>query len=127
MATAGPSLADLPLEVLETVMVLLDWRALRAMSTVSVKLRSISHSVAKTKCCSFIPSDIFIEIWEELGCEDDINFLKVWESWSESQLKAGDLQSSAVSDLSLSQLKSNFSGGWTPHSHGHQLICSTFT
>ena len=44
---------------------------------VSVKLRSISHSVAKTKCCSFIPSDIFIEIWEELGCEDDINFLKV--------------------------------------------------
>ena len=92
MATAGPSLADLPLEVLETVIVLLDWRTLRAMSTVrllaaeqsfikqlqvSVKLRSISHSVAKTKCCSFIPSDIFIEIWEELGCEDDINFLKV--------------------------------------------------
>ena len=42
-------------------------------------------------------------------------------------MKAGDLQPSAVSDLSLSKLKSNFSGGWTPHSHGHQLICSTFT
>ena len=29
--------------------------------------------------------------------------------------------------LQLNKLKSDYSGRWTAHSHGHQLICSTFT
>ena len=43
-------------------------------------------------------------------------------------MEAGELQdTSSSTDLSVTHLSSNFSGRWTPHTHGHQLICSTFT
>ena len=62
MATAGPSLADLPMEVLETVVVLLDWRALRAMSTVRL-LAADNHLSNSCRCRS--NSAVFLIQWQK--------------------------------------------------------------
>ena len=52
---------------------------------------------------------------------------QVWEAWSEGQVEGRRLIPAVSSQLQLNKLKSDYSGGWSAHSHGHQLICSTFT
>ena len=51
----------------------------------------------------------------------------MWEVWSEAQVGGRRLIAATSCQLNLSRLKSDYSGRWTAHSHGHQLICSTFT
>ena len=51
----------------------------------------------------------------------------MWEVWSEGQVLGRRLIPATSSQLQLNKLKSDFSGRWTAHSHGHQLICSTFS
>ena len=90
--------------------------------------KSTSESVSKIKCLHNIPSDIFIEIIEELGGDhdtDNVEFVDVWRLWSESQYDHDQLMATENSFL-LTKLHSNYLGSWTPHTHGHQLIVSTF-
>ena len=39
--------------------------------------RLASDSVCKAKCLTHIPSDVFIELWEELGLPEIINYIEV--------------------------------------------------
>ena len=52
---------------------------------------------------------------------------QVWEVWSQAQVGDRRLTPAVSSQLSLTKLRSDYSGRWTAHSHGHQLVCSTFT
>jgi len=121
---AQTTIQDLPPEVMEQVFSNLDSNSIVYSAKVCKEWQLSAQAITKMFCCNRIPSDIFIEIWQELGLETPINFIKVWSAWMESQLM-GEPTACSTSSLSLSKLSSNFSGAWTPHSHGHQLIRST--
>ena len=82
-------------------------------------------SVCRSKCCEHVPQDIFLEIWEEIGFPESPDYTEIWLQWTQSQLGDGV---TALTDHSLSveRLRANFPGPWSPHTHGHQLIVSTF-
>ena len=82
-------------------------------------------SVCRSKCCEHVPQDIFLEIWEEIGFPESPDYTQIWLLWAESQLGGGV---TALTDHSLSvdRLRAHFPGPWGAHTHGHQLIVSTF-
>ena len=82
-------------------------------------------SVCRSKCCEHVPQDIFLEIWEELGFPSCPDFTQIWLLWSESQL-GGGVAALTDNSLQVDKLRAHFPGPWTAHTHGHQLIVSTF-
>jgi len=119
-----PTIQDLSPEVLEQILSFLDYNSIVQAAQVCLQWQLLCLGIAKTLCCNQIPSDVFVEIWEELGLQIPIDFLKVWTAWMQSQILSEPVASTS-SSLLLKELSSSFSGAWTPHSHGHQLIRST--
>jgi len=121
---ARTSIQDLSPEVLEQIFSFLDASSVVRAAKVCLQWQLLCQMITKTLCCNLMPSDIFVEIWEECGLQIPIDFIKVWSAWMESQMECEPV-ACLSSSLSLQKLSSNFSGAWTPHSHGHQLIRST--
>eukprot|EP00090_Calanus_glacialis_P009589 TRINITY_DN17975_c0_g1_i1.p1 TRINITY_DN17975_c0_g1~~TRINITY_DN17975_c0_g1_i1.p1 ORF type:complete len:457 (-),score=67.18 TRINITY_DN17975_c0_g1_i1:15-1385(-) len=118
------TIQDLSPEVLEQIFSYLDSNSVVCAAKVCLQWQLLCQTITKNLCCNNMPSDVFIEIWEETGLGIPIDFIKVWGAWMESQIQCEPIACS-TSSLSLQKLSSNFSGAWTPHSHGHQLIRST--
>ena len=51
--------------------------ALYILFQVCQDFRLACDSVCKAKCLAHIPSDIFIELWEELGLSETIDYIEV--------------------------------------------------
>ena len=71
------SLGRLPIELLELIFSFLDPRTLTSVALVNGDCEAASESVCRTKCCDNIPADIFLELWEECGLCQPVDYIKV--------------------------------------------------
>ena len=81
------SLGRLPIELLELIFSFLDPRTLASVAQVNGDCAAASESVCRTKCCDNIPADIFLELWEECGRCQPVNYIKVDNSACKSSIR----------------------------------------
>jgi len=74
---ARTSIQDLSPEVLEQIFSFLDASSVVRAAKVCLQWQLLCQMITKTLCCNLIPSDVFVEIWEECGLQIPINFIKV--------------------------------------------------